>query len=88
MKQELVKTMKAEFYWNDLPFGKEIARLTKERDKYEKRAMEAEVITEDGRTIRCDLEGDLVVSTGIGYIPHWATCPASKQFKKQGRDDT
>lgn len=25
MKQELVKTIKAEFYWNDLPFGKENA---------------------------------------------------------------
>lgn len=41
------------------------------------------IITPNGETVRCDIEGDLNKATGIGYIPHWATCPAAKDFKKQ-----
>lgn len=46
------------------------------------------VITEDGRTIRCDLEGDDINAAKIGYVPHWATCPAAKRFKKSVKCDT
>ena len=43
----------------------------------------ATVITPNGETVRADLNGDPNRATGIGYIPHWATCPESKRFKKK-----
>lgn len=42
----------------------------------------ATVITPNGETYRADLEGDLDKATGIGYIPHWATCPQAKNFRR------
>lgn len=40
------------------------------------------------KTIRCDLEGDDINAAKIGYVPHWATCPAAKRFKKSVECDT
>jgi hypothetical protein len=34
--------------------------------------------------IACELDGSPDRATGIGYIPHWATCPAAGRFHKGG----
>lgn len=31
----------------------------------------------------CELSGDLQDATGMGYVPHWSTCPKWKDFKKK-----
>lgn len=41
------------------------------------------VITPNGETVRANLSGDLATATGIGYIPHWATCPQALNFRKR-----
>lgn len=46
------------------------------------------IITPNGETVRCDIEGDPNKATGIGYIPHWATCPEAGKFKKRDKLDT
>lgn len=40
------------------------------------------VVNDRGELIRCDLEFD-GLPTGMARIPHWATCPNAKQFKKK-----
>lgn len=40
------------------------------------------VVTPDGEVVACRFEGDPDKVTGRGFIPHWATCPNSKEFKK------
>lgn len=41
------------------------------------------IVTPNGETIaKAEIEGDLQKATGIGYIPHWATCPVAGKFKK------
>ena len=40
------------------------------------------IVTPDGEVIACRLEGDPQKITGVGHIPHWATCPNAKEFKK------
>lgn len=40
------------------------------------------IITPNGETVRASLSGDLERATGIGYIPHWATCPQASNFRK------
>lgn len=46
----------------------------------------ATIITPNGETTRADLTGDLQSATGIGYIPHWSTCPQADNFRaKKGK---
>lgn len=48
-------------------------------------------ITQNGETIR-GIEvfqpEDVSKATGVGYIPHWATCPEAGKFKKRDKLDT
>lgn len=49
---------------------------------WEKAKAKGKVVTQNGMVLSCEFEGDLQKATGIGYIPHWATCPAAAKFKK------
>ena len=40
------------------------------------------IVTPNGEVLPCKLNGYLQNATGVGYRPHWATCPKSKDFKK------
>ena len=42
------------------------------------------VVTPNGEVISCMFDGDPNKATGIGHIPHWATCPKANQFRKKG----
>ena len=41
------------------------------------------VVTQEGDVVSCLLEGDPQEITGVGRVPHWATCPFSKQHKRK-----
>ncbi len=41
------------------------------------------IITPNGETLRATLETTPEEATGIGYIPHWATCPEAARFKRK-----
>ncbi|MBR4544915.1 MAG: hypothetical protein IKO14_02900 [Oscillibacter sp.] len=38
--------------------------------------------SERGRLASCDFAGTPGTESGIGYVPHWATCPNWRDFKK------
>ena len=41
------------------------------------------IVTQNGEVISCIIgPADINNATGIGYIPHWATCPYSDKFRK------
>lgn len=40
------------------------------------------VVTPNGEVLSCDFDGELEKATGVGYIPHWATCPNADQHRK------
>ena len=40
------------------------------------------VVTKAGEVISCDLSGEVGTNTGLGYVPHWATCPERDRFKR------
>lgn len=48
---------------------------------WEKPKATGKVITPNGMTISCEFEGDLQKATGVGYRPHWATCPEARKFR-------
>lgn len=41
------------------------------------------IITPNGETVRCELDGPLNDSTGVGYVPHWATCPNADSHRRR-----
>ena len=41
------------------------------------------IVTPNGEVISCEFTGEQNAATGIGYIPHWATCPEASQFKRK-----
>jgi len=43
------------------------------------------ICTPNGEMISCNLDGDPLAASGVGYIPHWATCPQANQFKRKRR---
>lgn len=42
------------------------------------------IITPNGEVIKCYISGDMRYVTGIGYTPHWATCPNAEQHRRRG----
>ena len=40
------------------------------------------IVTPDGKVVSAEVTNDLGSSTGIGYVPHWANCPKSADFKR------
>ena len=40
------------------------------------------IVTQNGEVISCIIApADINQATGIGYIPHWATCPNADNFR-------
>jgi hypothetical protein len=41
------------------------------------------IVTPNGEVIACKLNGYMDTATGIGYVPHWATCPVAGEFRRK-----
>lgn len=41
------------------------------------------VITPNGVLHRCELTGDMASATGVGYMPHWASCSRPEHFRRR-----
>ena len=46
----------------------------------------ARIVTPEGKTLACALKGDLRDVTGLGYVPHWATCAEQQSIKPSSRE--
>lgn len=49
---------------------------------WEKPKARGKIVTPNGEVISCVFEGDPQKATGMGYIPHFATCPKAADFKR------
>lgn len=45
------------------------------------------IVTQEGDVVSCELEGESGKVTGIGFIPHWATCKNRQRFRRKKTDD-
>lgn len=48
----------------------------------ERRGAKGKIVTADGKMVSAEVTNDLGTATGIGYVPHWATCPKATDFKR------
>lgn len=53
---------------------------------WERKGAKDKIVTPNGEVISCDYEGKVGKETGVGYIPHWATCPEADRFRKKEGD--
>lgn len=50
---------------------------------WEHEKAKGKIVTPNGMIISCDFQGDQQAATGLGYVPHWATCPVADQFRRK-----
>jgi hypothetical protein len=48
---------------------------------WEKAKAQGKIVTPNGQVLSCVFEGELDKATGVGYIPHWSTCPYADRHK-------
>ena len=54
------------------------------RDYIEKpRVGSKKIVTPNGQVLSCEYTEDPAKATGVGYVPHWATCPYARQFRRK-----
>ena len=42
------------------------------------------IVTQDGKVVTCALNQlSIVPPTGLGYIPHWASCPKADEHRRK-----
>ena len=44
------------------------------------------VVTPAGDVVSCVFMGDMAKATGMGYVPHWATCTKPEMFRERARE--
>lgn len=84
---EKCKGCGAEIVFVKMKSGKSMPCDPEPTPYWEKRGGETKVVTQDGLVVSGDISrmphGHSGEATGVGYIPHWATCPAANQFRKK-----
>jgi hypothetical protein len=76
----------AALVWITTPAGKSIPCDATPRYYIEKpRVGSKKIVTWNGEVLSCEYTEDPAKATGVGYVPHWATCPYADRFKNGGR---
>lgn len=77
------KSCGAEIYWQETKAGKNMPCDPALVPFWAKFKAKDKVVTPEGDVVSCLLEGDPEEMTGVGRIPHWATCPNAAQHKRR-----
>jgi hypothetical protein len=72
-----------EIIWIKMTSGKSMPCNQNPVAYWEKPKASGKIITPNGMTISCEFEGDPKTATGIGYVPHWATCSQNTRFLRK-----
>lgn len=81
------KSCGATIIWVGMQSGKSMPCDARQVAYWEDKKGEATIITPNGETVRATLQAQRTPPTGVGFIPHWATCPQAQNFKKRGNDN-
>jgi len=76
------KSCGAEIVWIKTSAGKLMPCDAQQVVYWEKSKAKGKIVTANGEVISCEFEGEPEKATGVGYIPHWGTCPSAANHKK------
>jgi len=51
----------------------------------ENRGAKDKIVTPNGLVLSCELTSTPDKATGVGYVPHWSTCPQADTFRRRGK---
>lgn len=77
------KSCGAVIRWITMPSGKSMPVDYEPVTYWEKPKAKGKIVTPNGMIISCEFSGDLQKATGVGFIPHWATCPKAAEHKRR-----
>ncbi len=77
------KACGAPILWITMQSGKSMPVDAEQLLYREDKNGDSTIITPNGETLRATLDTQPETATGIGYKPHWATCPHAKNFKRK-----
>lgn len=84
IKMSACKACMAAIVWIKTPAGKSIPCDATPRYYIEKpRVGSKKIVTPNGQVLSCEYTEDPAKATGVGYVPHWATCPYARQFRRK-----
>ena len=72
----------ADIIWIKTPAGKSMPCDPEQIVYWQKVGAPGKIVTPNGDVISCEFCGESSKATGIGYRPHWFTCPEAGSFKK------
>ena len=73
--------------WIRMHSGKKIPVDLEEVAYEQKAGGSLKIVTPNGEVLSAERPADPQKATGIGYISHFATCPASDSFRKPRKSD-
>ena len=76
------KSCGAEIAWIETVGGKKMPCGAQMVTYWERAKAKGKIITPNGEVLSCVFEGELSKATGIGYVPHWATCPNAERHRR------
>lgn len=76
------KSCGAEIVWIRMKTGKAMPCDKPQVMFRGKRNGRERVVTDDGEVIACEIVDSAGAATGIGRVPHWATCPGASQHRR------
>ena len=77
------KACGAQIIWIKTPGGKSMPCDAQPVTYQAQSKAKDKIVTQNGEVISCIIgPEDINEATGIGYVPHWATCPNSDKFRK------
>lgn len=69
--------------WIKTAGGKSMPCDTEQVVYWEHHGASGKIVTPNGEVISCDFKGEPSKATGIGYISHFASCPAAREFRRK-----
>lgn len=78
------KACGAPIVWIKTPGGKSMPCDMRQVVYKAQKGAKEKIVTPNGEVISCTTDPkDLNTATGIGYVPHWGTCPKADSFRKK-----
>ena len=77
------KACGAPIIWIMTPGGKLMPCDPEQKVYWQRSRAKEKIVTPNGEILSCVFEGDDQTATGIGYVPHWATCPEADKFRRR-----
>lgn len=82
MKTARCRGCGAEIVWIRMPSGKSMPCDAEPRYFIERpKTGSKKIVTANGEAFFCEYTDDPNAATGVGYVPHWGTCPAAGEFR-------